>query len=159
MDVSGETVEKLTYHNMYDYPGGQIETYKGWTGPGKFIAQGGSYVPLAYVPIRREVLTMLLSVDSQVQGIIEKINGLENRVSTLEKGISSVGMIEISESNPIEGNIRITKTEARKKILKHFQLRGELDYFDIVEDLGLDLKFVVEICEELENEKEIKAVK
>jgi len=36
--------------------------------------------------------------------------------------------------------------------------QGELDYFEIISELDLDLKLVVEICAELEEEKRIEGI-
>ena len=49
----------------------------------------------------------------------------------------------------------ITREEAKKEIQKLFSSGRTLYYSDIVQELGIDLETVVEICNELEEEKEI----
>ena len=50
-----------------------------------------------------------------------------------------------------------SREEAKQMIRKLFKQRGELDYIDITDALDLDLKMVVEICAELEEEGRIEA--
>lgn len=52
----------------------------------------------------------------------------------------------------------IPKDEAKRAILDLFEQKGELDYGDIMEALGLDLAVVVEVCRDLEEEGRIKAL-
>ena len=51
------------------------------------------------------------------------------------------------------------KIEAKNKILGLFIKRKELDYGEIMSELGFDLEIIVEICEELEKEGKIKTIK
>lgn len=53
---------------------------------------------------------------------------------------------------------RIIKKEAKQAITDLFKQREELDYIEIMSELGLDLKLVVDICEELEKEEKIEAL-
>ena len=50
------------------------------------------------------------------------------------------------------------KWESKQKIERLFEKRKELDYWDILQSLGLDLEFIVEICEELEEEGKIEGI-
>ena len=52
----------------------------------------------------------------------------------------------------------ISREEAKEKVLKLFEEKGELDYVDIASVLDLDLKLIVEICSELEREKRIEEI-
>jgi len=45
---------------------------------------------------------------------------------------------------------RIIKEKAKQAITDLFKQREELDYIEIMSELGLDLKLIVDICEELE---------
>ena len=49
----------------------------------------------------------------------------------------------------------VTKEEAKQEIRQLFLSGRTLYYSDIVKELGLDLETVVDICNELEEEKEI----
>lgn len=51
---------------------------------------------------------------------------------------------------------RIIKEEAKQAITDLFKKREELDYIEIMSELGLDLKLIVDICEELEKEEKIE---
>ena len=84
---------------------------------------------------------------------------MEDRVSVLENKISPVEVIEVSAVSPSEAPVEVKREEAKREILKLFELNGDLDYLEIVSNLGLDLKLVVEICEELEKEKKIAGMK
>ena len=53
---------------------------------------------------------------------------------------------------------RMQKKEAKQAIANLFKQREELDYIVIMSELGLDLKLVVDICEELEKEEKIEAL-
>ena len=53
----------------------------------------------------------------------------------------------------------VSREEAKERILKLFEEKGELDYGDIFEKLGIDLKLIVEICDELEKSKKIEAIR
>lgn len=53
---------------------------------------------------------------------------------------------------------RIIKKEAKQAITDLFKKREELDYIEIMSELGLDLKLIVDICEELEKEEKIEAL-
>ena len=57
-----------------------------------------------------------------------------------------------------EASVEISREEAKKKVLKLFEEKGELDYVDIASALDLDLKLIVEICSELEREKRIEEI-
>jgi len=54
---------------------------------------------------------------------------------------------------------KVSKEEAKEEILRLFEKKGELGYGEIMEALGIDLKLIVEICDELEKESKIEAVK
>ncbi|MCH8865029.1 MAG: hypothetical protein IIB13_06700 [Chloroflexi bacterium] len=77
-----------------------------------------------------------LSLQDELVNIKQRLAELENR----EK------IIVLKE---------ITREEAKKEIRQLFQSGGTLYYSDIVQELKIDLETVVEICNELEKEKEI----
>lgn len=52
----------------------------------------------------------------------------------------------------------ITKDQDRKVVIDLFTQRKELGYAEIMSELGLDLKIIVEVCGELEKEGKIKAI-
>ena len=56
-------------------------------------------------------------------------------------------------------SMEVSKDEAKKMVLKLFKQKGELDYVDIAEALDLNLKLVVEICADLEQENRIEEIK
>ncbi len=77
-----------------------------------------------------------LSLQDELASIKQRLAELENR----EK------VIVLRE---------ITREEAKKEIRQLFQSGVTLYYSDIVQELKIDLETVVEICNELEKEKEI----
>ena len=58
-----------------------------------------------------------------------------------------------------EASVEVSREEVKEKVLKLFEDKGELDYGDIFEKLGFDLKLIVEICDELEKSKIIEAIR
>lgn len=57
-----------------------------------------------------------------------------------------------------ETSMEVSREEAKEMVLRLFEQRSELDYGDIFEELGIDLKLIVEICDELEHCKKIEAI-
>ena len=67
-------------------------------------------------------------------------------------------LVELEERMPQEKVIilrEITREEAKQEIQHLFSIGRTLYYSDIAEELGLDLKLVVEICQELEEAGEV----
>lgn len=52
----------------------------------------------------------------------------------------------------------LTKNTAKKEVLELFEQKGELDYGDIIETLGLDLEIIVDVCRELQEEGRIQEI-
>lgn len=52
----------------------------------------------------------------------------------------------------------ITRDEARQAVMDLFTQRKELDYGEIMSELGLDLNTTIEVCRELEKEKKVEAI-
>jgi len=52
----------------------------------------------------------------------------------------------------------ITRDEARQAVVDLFAQRKELDYGEIMSELGLDLNTTIEVCRELEKEKKVEAI-
>lgn len=93
-----------------------------------------------------------------IQEIERKINSLEDRLSSLELTISGLQPPQGPQAIAHEAMTNMSKEEAKQAILKLFQEKGELDYYDIISTLDLDLKLVVEICAQLEQEKRIEGI-
>ena len=100
------------------------------------------------------------------------VKGFRKRIDTpgadYTEAKESIGPIDIQTVPPdtkftlaeelIVQQKTMTKAEAKKAILDLFRQKGELDYGDIIEELGLDLEVVVEMCRELEEEGRIEAM-
>lgn len=87
-------------------------------------------------PIPPMHIMKYLSLQDELVSIKQRLAELENR----EK------VIVLRE---------ITREEVKKEIRQLFQSGRTLYYSDIVQELKIDLETVVEICNELEKEKEI----
>jgi chromosome segregation ATPase len=81
--------------------------------------------------------------------ILQRIELLEKRLKSLENALPKEEVVVLRE---------ISKEEAEKEILELFSKGQTLYYSDIAEQLGLDLKLVVEICNELQSRGEIEVV-
>ena len=79
----------------------------------------------------------------------QRIESLEKRLKRLEEAIPEERVVILRE---------ISKEESEKEILELFSKGQTLYYSDIAEQLGLDLRLVVEICNELQNRAEIEIV-
>lgn len=79
----------------------------------------------------------------------EKILAIEKRLTIIEATIPKERTVVLRE---------VSKEEAEKDILELFSQSGILYYSDIAEQLRLDLKLVVEICNELQKRGEIQVV-
>ena len=67
------------------------------------------------------------------------------------------GKFTIAEEQIVQRRT-ITRDEAKQAIIDLFTQRKELDYVEIMSELGLELKSTIEICRELEKEGKIKAI-
>lgn len=76
----------------------------------------------------------------------EELRQVKQRLSELEKSIPDEKVVVLRN---------ITREEAKREIQQLFSDGRTLYYSDIVQELGLDLKTVVDICNELEEEKVI----
>ena len=74
---------------------------------------------------------------------LEELEEIKRRLLELEKG----------EKVIVIGDI--TREQAKKEIQRLFSSGRTLYYSDIVKELGIDLETVVDVCDELEKEKEI----
>ena len=81
--------------------------------------------------------------------LLKRIKSLEERVRSIEDTSPKEEVIVLRE---------ILKEEAEREILALFSRGQTLYYSDIAKQLRLDLKLVVEICNELQNRKEIEVV-
>lgn len=79
----------------------------------------------------------------------QKIQAIEERLASIEASIPKEKVVVLRE---------LTHEEAEREILELFSKGQTLYYSDIAERLGLDLKLVVEICNELQSRGEIQVV-
>jgi hypothetical protein len=116
-----------------------------------------------YLPIHLLLNVVIGRMDDIVErmgNIVERMTNIENRLRSIEANTLS-DEDEILEENPViveEYPIDVSRQEAKRMILKLFEEKGELGYSEIVSNLNLDLELVVEICDELEQEKKIEGI-
>ena len=79
----------------------------------------------------------------------KKIQVIEKRLTKIEAIIPKERLVILRE---------VSREEAKEDILGLFHQEQILYYSDIAEQLGLDLKLVVEICNELQSKGEIQVV-
>lgn len=79
----------------------------------------------------------------------QRIWAIEERLANIEATIPKERVVILRE---------VSKEEAEKEVLELFSQGQTLYYSDIAEQLRIDLKMVVEICNELQNRGEIKVV-
>ena len=84
---------------------------------------------------------------------LEAIEMLELRVGALEKRVASLEAVYPEEKIIVLREL--SKEEAKREILELFSRQDRLYYSDIAEQLSLDLKLVVDICNELQAAGEI----
>lgn len=77
----------------------------------------------------------------------ERIRAVEERLANIEATIPKERVVILRE---------VSKEEAEKEILELFAQGQTLYYSDIAEQLGLDLRLVVEICNGLQSKGEIE---
>jgi len=79
--------------------------------------------------------------------LMRRLEELERRLSRVEEILPEQKVVVIRS---------VSEEEARAEIRQMFSTGRTLYYSDIAEDLGLDLRTVVRICEELRSEGEIE---
>lgn len=108
------------------------------------------------------IASLMNSLIERMEDVIIRMSNIENRLSSLENKLPLTSENEIvSESGATienESADEVSREQAKEMILKLFEQKGELDYFEIISELDLDLKLVVEICAELEEEKRIEGI-
>jgi len=72
---------------------------------------------------------------------------LTRRITELESKVAQEKVIVLKE---------LTREDAKEEVRQLFQSGRTLYYSDIVQELGIDLEMVVDICGELEKELEIE---
>ena len=92
--------------------------------------------PVAVSPLPPRFVLEYMSLCEELRQVKQRLTELENR----EK------VIMLRE---------ITREEAKQEIRQLFSSGRTLYYSDIVKELGIDLETVVNICNELESEREI----
>jgi DNA-binding CsgD family transcriptional regulator len=88
-------------------------------------------------------------IDTAKAELLQRIESLEERLKSLENAIPKERVVILRE---------VSMEEAEKEILELFSKGQTLYYSDIAEQLGLDLRLVVEICNKLQTEGEIEVV-
>jgi len=83
----------------------------------------------------------LRSLRAHETSLSKRVESLEERLATMEASLTSKKVIILRE---------ISKKDAEKEICKLFSEGKVLYYSDIAENLGLDLKMVVDICDKLQ---------
>jgi hypothetical protein len=86
--------------------------------------------------------------DSKAE-LLQYIKSLEERINKIEDTLPEEEIIILRE---------ISKDEAKREISKLFSKGKTLYYSDIAKQLGLNLKLVVEVCNELQKDKEIEVI-
>jgi regulator of replication initiation timing len=86
----------------------------------------------------------LMEENASLRGEIEQI---KQKLSELEERIPEEKVIVLRE---------ISREKAKEEIRQLFSSGGTLYYSDIAEELRLDLELVVDICDELQKDEEIK---
>lgn len=76
----------------------------------------------------------------------QRIRAVEERLAKIEASLPKERVLILRE---------ISREEAREEIRNLFSTGRTLYYSDIAEELGLDLEMVVEICNELQQSREI----
>ena len=71
---------------------------------------------------------------------------LKTKLGEIEKGMSKERVIILRD---------ITREQAKEEIRQLFKTGGTLYYSDVVRNLGIDLRTVIEICDELKENGEI----
>ncbi len=79
----------------------------------------------------------------------QRIQAVEERLAHIEAIIPEERVVILRE---------VSKEEGEREILELFAKGQILYYSDIAEQFGLDLKLVVEICNELQSKGEIEVV-
>lgn len=87
-----------------------------------------------------------------------RLKTLEEKVKKLkEQPLASKAKFAIAEEQSVQPKM-IPRDQAREGVIDLFTQKKELDYVQIMSELGLDLKTTIEICTELEKEGKIKAI-
>jgi hypothetical protein len=86
---------------------------------------------------------------AEIYTLRQRIQMIEERLATIETTIPKEKVVVLRA---------LSKKEAEKEILTLFTAGQTLYYSDIAEQLRLDLKLVVEICNELQRRGEIEVV-
>ena len=101
----------------------------------------------------------LTIIGKQEENISKRIEYLVKRLASLEDKVRVLEGSEDFSTGVEKVPVKISKRRSKKEILRLFEQKGELDYVEIMEALGIDLKLVVEICSELEKESKIEVIK
>lgn len=85
----------------------------------------------------------------EIYTLMQRMQRVEERLEIIEATIPKEKVVVLRE---------ISKKEAKEEILRLFTMEQKLYYSDIAKRLGLDLKLIVEICNELQQKGEIEVV-
>lgn len=121
------------------------------------IPEKQKYAPASdYVTIQQEVTGQIELMSFKIQNIIEKLLLLAEKIEKLERSTLTSISFETAKEKPTP--VKVSTKKAKQLILSLFEKEGELDYIDLTTKLGLDLKIVISICEQLVKEGKIRGL-
>lgn len=110
----------------------------------EIVQVGQAVMNITFSPLGTADLLYLVRENALLRQEIERI---KQKLSDLEGRIPEQKVIVLRE---------VSREEAKQEIRQLFSSGQTLYYSDIAEELRLDLKLVVDICEELQKDEEIK---
>jgi hypothetical protein len=119
----------------------------------------GLWGDMEHIPINDPSLPLI--IENSVKKALSEKDGSRETISLLKEIKEQLQVIatEIKTLKPFQREELIvfrdiTRDDAKQEIKKYFKAHhGEpIGYSDLVRDLNLDLKVIVELCSELENE-------
>lgn len=104
--------------------------------------------------------SLVYTLIEKMDEMLSRIGKVEQRITSLEEfyAMTDTEQLELGVAIQHEEGIQVSRKAAKEMILKLFKEKGELGYSEIVLQFDLDLKLVVEICAELEDEKKIEGI-
>jgi regulator of replication initiation timing len=105
--------------------------------------------------------SIVINIPPNTWGTIEDLSDLAAENILLRREMEQIKqrVVELEKRIPEEKVIvlrEISREQAKQEIQQLFSSGRTLYYSDIAEELGLDLELVVDICRELQQEREIK---
>lgn len=107
----------------------------------------------ASLPTASQVEALLRPLREEVGALVGAIREL---VELVREQVDAMGGMRMAATEGVAAARDMTRDEAKREIQALFAESGEtLYYSDVAERLGLGLRLVVELCDELEEEGEI----